>query len=152
LWSRRESRVQTAPTGLWLGQVWRSKPKRSMCFWALPSSLRPEHHTTACNRCSTSIASLPTLPHTHRHWPPCLPPHRPRRSHSHSALPLAPRQLPKQRSRPLPPTRMISSGPIPRSHTQRGGKQSSRHTRRYIPPEMRGISHGHTKLTRLHRF
>jgi hypothetical protein len=115
----------------------------------LPSSLRPEHHTTACNCCSTSIASIP---HIHRHWPPCLPPYRPRRSHSHSAPPLAPRQLPKQRSRPLPPTRTISSGPTPKSRMQRGGRQSLRRTRRYIPPKMRGIGRGHTKLTRLHRF
>ena len=112
-----------------LGQVWRFKT--SHMLGGLPSSLRPEHQTTACNCCSTSIIPLP---HIHRHWPPCLLLYRPRPSRSHSALLLVPRQLLQQRSRPRT-SRTISSGPTLKNHMQRGGKQSSRHTRRYISLE-----------------
>lgn len=129
--------------GVWVWRQFDQRPNVRRCCSAHAIILDNSLHSSRC-----LIATLVHHhPHSHRHWPPCLPQSLPLLFPRRSRLLQAQKQLRNPRSSRLPPatSTTISSGPTPRSRTLPGDRQLSRHTQRYISPEKRREEE-HTRL------
>lgn len=101
-------------------------------------------HSSCC-----SVTQTPSLsPHSHRHWPICLPQSLPLQSLCRSRPLQAQKQPRSPRSRPPRAiSTMISSGPTPRSRMPPDDRRLSGHTQRYISLEERRRKSRHLRTS-----